>query len=268
MNLSKKYDTLIKESVGNEHTLSDCPYYDERYFAELKKEIEKRNLLEAFGALEFKEMSNGGIKICSVASSSRIGFLYGVQCGIKGYEKTDVRNGICRPHYDNFDAATNTFYEYKCHEFTTDSQQHNCFPNNPEGYKAVLSRHFLMNAEDVDCKDLFGTFGMEPCLFFDFKQFLCHVLGILSVASREVPANLQYVMFVPKKSVLDNPENKEIAEWLGMLEMRIRHIFEVMGEKQVRTCQGECGSLREFIKMSFRYQDVSEIEDIVYNKLK
>lgn len=268
MNFSKKYDDLIKQSIGNKHMLLDYPYYDDCYFAELRKEIEERNLLAAFGQLEFRKMSNGGIKICAVASSSRIGFLHGIQSEITGFEKKDVKNGICRPHYDNFDDITKTFYEYKCHEFTSDSLQHNRFANNPEGYKKLLSKHFIIEEANIDCQDLFQTFGIAPCLFFDFKQFLCHVLGILSVANREEPANFQYVMFIPRKSVLEDPANSEIADWLGRLKTQIIDIFEEMSKKHVVACNGESGTLKDFIRLRFEYQDVSEIVDFIYEKLK
>lgn len=267
MNISKRYDALIKQSVGNEHMLADCLYYNECYFKELSRVLEEKNLLNAFGALEFREMSNGGIKICAVASSSRIGFLYGMQNGIIGFEKDDVRNGICRPHYDNYDDKTNTFYEYKCHEFVSDRSDHNCFRYNQDGYKKLLSAHFFLEGADVDCRDLFKSFGLEPCMFFDFKQFLCHVLGILSVASYEVPANLQYVMFVPKKSILDDSANRDIADWKEKLETQIKYIFGEMGEKSVRTCNGERGLLKDFVKLKFKYQDISEIRDFIYEKL-
>jgi len=267
MNISKKYDALIMQSTGNKHMLSGCLYYDERYFNELKNAMKDENVLGAFGALEFKVMSNGGRKICAVASSSRIGFLYGMKNGITGFEKDDVRNGICRPHYDNYDDKTKTFYEYKCHEFISDRLEHNCFRSNLVGYKKLLSTHFFLEEDDVDCQDLFKSFDLEPCLFFDFKQFLCHVLGILSVASLEVPANLQYVMFVPKKSILDDPANRDIAEWKEKLETQIKYIFGEMGEKHVRTCKGERGLLKDFIKLKFKYQDISEVKDFVYEKL-
>jgi len=266
MNITKRYDELVKQSIGNEYMLPNCPYYDASYFAELEKALEDKNLLGAFGKLEFKEMSNGGKKICAVASSSRIGFLYGIQNGITGFEKEDIKNGICRPHYDNYDKATNTFYEYKCHEFTSDKLQHNYFKDNPEGYKKLLATHFLMEENDIECQDLFKTFGLEPCMFFDFKQFLCHVLGILSVAGLGAPAALQYVMFIPKKSILEEPTNREIADWLRGLETQINYIFREIGEKHVCACNGENGLLREFIKLGFRYQDVSEIRDFVYEK--
>lgn len=267
LNISKRYDELIKQSVKNEHMLADGLYYDERYAKELCKEMEDKEVFDAFGTLEFKEISKGKIKICAVASSSRIGFLYGMGNGIKGFEKKDVRNGICRPHYDNYDEKTNTFYEYKCHEFASDRLEHNCIINNPEGYKKLLSSHFFMGEDDIDCRDLFKSFGLEPCMFFDFKQFLCHVLGILSVASREVPAKLHYVMFVPKESILDEPANREIADWKEKLETNIKYIFEEMGEKKVRTCDGECGLFKDFIELNFMYQDVSEIKDFIYEKL-
>lgn len=267
MNIAKKYDVLIKQSVGNEHRLADGLYYDECYFNELKNVLEDKNLLDAFGTFEFKEMSNGRVKICAVASSSRIGFLYGMGNGVKGFEKDDVRNGICHPHYDNYDEKSNTFYEYKCHEFTSDRPDHNCFRYNLEGYKKLLSSHFFPEENDVDCRDLFKSFGVKPCMFFDFKQFLCHVLGLLSVVSRSTPANLQYVMFVPKKSILDAPENRDIADWKGMLERQINYIFEEMGEKKVKACNGECGLLKDFIKLKFMYQDVSEIRDFIYENL-
>lgn len=265
MNISKRYDALIKQSVGNEHMLG--VYYDERYSEKLRKAMEYEKVFDAFGALEFKEVSSSRIKICAVASSSRIGFLYGMGNGIKGFEKKDVRNGICCPHYDNYDDKTKTFYEYKCHEFTSDRSDHNCFRNNPEGYKKLLSTHFFLEEDDVDCQDLFKSFGLEPCLFFDFKQFLCHVLGILSVASLEEPANLQYVMFVPKKSILDDPANRDIADWKGKLETQIKYIFGEMGEKSVRTCNGERGLFKDFVKLKFKYQDISEIRDFIYEKL-
>ncbi len=253
------------QSVGEKHMLCGYPYYDDTYRKLLEKKLEDLKLTKPF-ELEFRDLKKNRIKMCAVASSSRLGFLHGVNNNIINFEKTDIKNGICKPHYDNYDPTTRTFYEYKCHEFCKDITTHNAISRGTEGYKKLIEQTFVWaDGDDIDVEDLFCTFGIEnKCMFFDFKQLLCHILGILSIATKDKPVELKYIMFVPKADILKDEKNKDILDWLDKLQDQIESIMCEMGEKKIKS---KDVLLKDCIKLSFEYCDVSTVKDFIYEQL-
>ena len=114
---SSLYDELMIKTLGNAHIKDGTVYYDDAYESLLKESLKKYGLLERYkGELG---RNSKGVKMCSIASSSRFCFLASktIMREIDEHEKVDVRNGCCNPHFDGYSKRNNTFYEFKCHEF-------------------------------------------------------------------------------------------------------------------------------------------------------
>mgnify|MGYP006873029024 CR=1 FL=1 len=221
---SSHYDRLMVETLGNTHLKPSSVYYDEAYEKALFAQLGKDSLLKTFEK-ELKRNSQG-VKMCSIASSSRLGYLASKKLyPLTHYEKNDLRLGCCAPNYDGYDANKEIFYEFKCHEFC--KQTHGDRLTN--SYIPLLEQ--VYGIKNSDPKSLrFSDFKMEvdgdPSIYeinFDFKQFLCHIFGILSLDQRtlRLKPTLKYVIFVPK-----SPFDEELRLFITeILRDQIQSLF-------------------------------------------
>ena len=171
--------------------------------------------------------------MASVASSSRFCYLalkdgaeaiggtgdivFEKECKIKGV-------GGTAPQLDAYVASENIFVEAKCHEMfdkkTTVMRE--SYQEYIAGKKEGIGFNVL-----VDLKVKKGYFNIPYDDFgftkefqsFDFKQFLCHLLGI---ACQRKPAKLVYLYFKP----LNDIRQKDIDDVFEKLSAEIRMAFE------------------------------------------
>ena len=209
-------------------------YYTEEEFEEF---LAQATLPEYKGSeLEERTNSKGKItppKMASVASSSRFCYLalkdgaeaiggtgdvvFEKECKIKGV-------GGIAPQLDAYVASENIFVEAKCHEMfdkkTTVMRE--SYQEYIAGKKEGIGFNVL-----VDLKVEKGYFNIPYDDFgftkefhsFDFKQFLCHLLGI---ACQRKPAKLVYLYFKP----LNDARQKDIDDVFEKLSAEIRMAFE------------------------------------------
>lgn len=256
---SKIYDQYILKTVGNKHIKKESVYYDTEYENALRKELEERGLTETF----VKELTynSEGLKMCSIASSARIGYLSSksVFKSISHFEKTDIKNGCCVPNYDGYDELNNVFFEFKCHEICSTS--HDVLSKS---YKSLLKSIYKIDIDDP--KDLrFSHFGIrvdgDPLINkinFDFKQFLCHMFGLLTknaIKNNKKPT-LHYVVFIP--DYLD----EEITKFLNEIEELIVNVINQYWDLNVTTEIGN-GKVKDFVNFKFEMVKVSSIKDTI-----
>jgi len=264
--IRKEYDRLILQSVSNRNIIPGTVYYDALYFEELKNALARHGVLEAFQGLEFRSYGEERIKICSVASSSRLGFLYGIDNGICNFEITDISNSICKPHFDSSEGRI--FFEYKCHEFTEATSEHNCISDS---YCELLKRHFKveLNGSNNLVQSFHIPLGNQENLCFDFKQLICHLIGLFSIATKENKVTLQYLMFTPAIDDQGNLKNgsQKLKSWYANLQNEIKRIFSHLNEMDVEMCNREHGKLKEFVSLTIAYIEASSVPDIVIEKI-
>ena len=220
---STKYDNLLLNEIGTTHIKYGTVYYDNLYFDLLKNKLSEDGLLDAYKN-ELKENSKG-IKMCSIASSSRFCYIAskGVYKEMDEFEKDDISYGCCRPHYDGYSSSLNTFYEFKCHEFCNNS--HDCLS---ESYNPLLKEVYDINISDPS-KLRFSDFGIkvedDPLINkinFDFKQFICHIFGIIAhIKNTNNKATLKYVWIIPSQT-----NDKELDDFIFLVKSQIDSIFK------------------------------------------
>ena len=186
------------------------------------------------GELEERTNSKGEItppKMASVASSSRFCYLalgngaeaiggndevvFEKECKIKGI-------GGTAPQLDAYIADENIFVEAKCHEIFDGKATEMRAPYQKyiSGKIEGIGFNVLANIEVKDNGYFnipYAEFGFDNKFHrFDFKQFLCHLLGI---ACQRKPAKLVYLFFKPKSDKYEEDINKlfeEVAEEVRM----------------------------------------------------
>ncbi len=256
----KEFDKLIMQSVNNTHIINNSFYYDNLYYTKLSAELKERNLFEVFSKRELQEVNRGSglIKMCSVASSSRLCFLYFAK-------DNDVRMEISLntgTHGNaQLDAAKdNVFYECKCHEIFDNHNKNN--NHLSLAYKKNLQKYFNINYQEDDenyCKLKLKDFYIPSNisiydLRFDMKQFLCHLFGLANNGG----GILQYIFFQPKKELIEiNPFCKGIY---AKLQEEILSIWDCAGIK--RMCKNNNIQIEKPQMI-----DVSTIDDIVLRNM-
>lgn len=212
------FDKLILKSVQeSNHIIPNKVYYDNAYSESLKKELNKRKCLEKFGAREFTKSRTGLIKICSIASSSRLCFLYFANKNVSFEKELLIGvNSRTKAHLDAYDNK-NTYYECKCHEIF---DNHNTKKNHLRlSYKKLIKECFNISYPDNNDEYLMlklSDFGIQKdtsiyYLEFDMKQFLCHLMGLANNGG----GKLQYVFFTPSvKEIELNALCKEVYSTL------------------------------------------------------
>ena len=260
---SAQFDNLMIQCLGDFHIKRGTVYYDDEYLQSLRAHLEKDNLLEAYKNELAEVVKNdplGRTKMCSIASSSRLCYLASktILTEIDGHEKTDTRNGCCNPHFDAYNSESFTFYEFKCHEFCQES--HDALVNS---YKPLLESLFGIKREDTADLRLMD-FGVEMTgnplinrIRFDFKQFICHIIGLLSIASKNHKPILQYVWVIP-----DVPVDNDLQRFVSDMESQIRSVFSQIGTLKTNTGK-EKGFLKEFVSFELKVIPATNIPDFV-----
>lgn len=262
LNEKKKFDQLILESINksNLHIKPNTVYYDDDYYNKLIIELKSRQLYESFAKRELQETSKGSgkIKMCSVASSSRLCFINFVndkqikfECslttGTKGKAQLDA-------------AKNNIFYECKCHEIF---DNHDTDKNHLRlAYKKNLQKYFgiIYQEKDEDyCKLTLSDFDVSEeksiyDLHFDMKQLLCHLFGI----AKNGGGKLQYIFFTPKKELIEN--NEFCRNMYKELEEEINQIWHC---EKIKAMINSCNIKLPPPQMI----DVSTIDDVIINNL-
>ena len=257
-----QFDQLILESMNpkKSHIKQKTVYYDDAYYTKLTTELKKRNLFESFSKRELQETHKGTglIKMCSVASSSRLCFINFVNDNQVKYECSLTTGTKGKAQLDAF--KENTYYECKCHEIF---DNHNTDNNHLRlAYKKNLQKYFGINYQEKDedyCKLTLRNFGINDDrsiydLRFDMKQLLCHLFGI----AKNGGGTLQYIFFTPKKDFVEtNPICKEIYKTLND---EIKSIWNCAEIKKM--CKENNIHLPEPM-----FIDVSTIKDIVLQNI-
>ena len=209
-------------------------YYTEEEFEEF---IAQADLPEYKGS-ELEERTNreGKItppKMASVASSSRFCYLAlkdGAEAiggtGEVVFEKGCKIKGVggTAPQLDAYVADGNIFVEAKCHEM---------FDKKTTVMRESYQEYIAGEKEDIgfnvpaELKVEKGYFNIPYSDFgfteefhcFDFKQFLCHLLGI---ACQKKSAELVYLFFKPKSQMY----KKDINDLFEELNREIKMAFE------------------------------------------
>ena len=265
---SSLYDELMVKTLGNAHIKDGTVYYDDAYESSLKESLKKYGLLERYkGELG---RNSKGVKMCSIASSSRFCFLASktIMREIDEHEKVDVRNGCCNPHFDGYSKRNNTFYEFKCHEF--------CERDGNISHTKITSMDYIPLLKDifnVDCSDpsklrfsdlrisMSGDLMINKTNF-DFKQFLCHIIGLMSIATKTNKPTLHYVWITPYQ-----PGNRELDDFVSFMDNQIDEIFLKTSELEVSNGK-EKGKLKEFINFSCDIIPAVDIDDFVLEGIK
>jgi hypothetical protein len=240
-----EFDKVILENLISKHGKEKFGYETNNgrvyplYYTkeEFEKFLTQAELPEYKGSeLEARANDKGNVtppKMASVASSSRFCYLalkdgaeaiggtgdvvFEKECKIKGV-------GGTAPQLDAYVASENIFVEAKCHEMfdkkTTVMRE--SYQEYIAGKKEGIGFNVL-----VDLKVEKGYFNIPYDDFgftkefhsFDFKQFLCHLLGI---ACQRKPAKLVYLYFKP----LNDIKQKDIDDVFEKLSAEIRMAFE------------------------------------------
>ena len=264
---SSLYDELMIKTLGNAHIKDGTVYYDDDYEKALINKLNEYGLFKQYQN-ELNKNSKG-TKMCSIASSSRLCFLASktIIKEIDEHEKTDIRNGCCNPHFDGFDSKNNVFFEFKCHEF--------CEIDGNINHTKITSKRYiplLKSIFNVDCEDpsklKFSDFGLlidgDPLITkinFDFKQFLCHIIGLLSIAKKDNKPTLNYVWITPYQ-----PDNKELNDFIEFMENQIDDIFAKTSELEVNTANGK-GKIKDFIDFTCDIIPADDIDDFVLESI-
>lgn len=257
------FDQLILESINknNTHIKPNTVYYDDEYYNQLVLELKERHLYESYAKRELKETSKGSskIKMCSVASSSRLCFLYFIKDN-KVTMEVSLNTGTSGNA--QLDATKDTaFYECKCHEIF---DNHDTDKNHLSiAYKKNFQKYFGITYQEKDedyCKLTLSDFGISEDksiydLRFDMKQFLCHLFGI----AKNGGGTLQYIFFTPKKELIE--KNDFCRNMYKELEAEINQIWK---------CKKIATMIKNFkIKLPQpKMIDVSTIDDVVIRNLK
>lgn len=193
--------------------------------SEYKRHYDKFNRGLGKELLE-KENSNGKFippKMAHVASSSRFCYLAlrnGTEAiggsGDVEFEKGCAIKGVSGfpPQLDAFVANENIYIEAKCHEIFDDKVMQMSISYWDYLFEKDKELGFNLPVGDEQKADEFyipfEKFGfINGCNRFDFKQFLCHLLGI---ASRGGSATLVYLFFKPKNERYQESINKVFDE--------------------------------------------------------
>lgn len=258
-----EYDKLLLEQIGDKYIKPGTVYYDIEYFRSLYISLFKDNLTSRY-KLELEENSQG-VKMCSIGSSSRFCYLAskGKYKYIHDLEKHDLVYGCCRPHYDGYSLYNNTFYEFKCHEL--------CYKSHRGFVKSYIP--LLKEVFNIDSNDLsslrFSDFGIkmdgDPIITkinFDFKQLVCHVLGLLShVEKTKKGTRLLYFWVTPSTE-----GNDELAKFIEKVSKQMDTIFTQFVELEINA-YGKKQKIKDIIELGYQIINAKDIRDVILEKI-
>lgn len=243
----EEFDELILKSINtSSHLIKGTHYFDEEYAHALGKYLgyEGEKLMN-----EFVDLGQGRTKICSVASSARLGALYFAKREFS-YPKPAGEFEKCLPikrvmgippHMDYYSVDTNTHFECKCHEILDD---HSCNKLKIK-YKKILEPMFwnpkfvtydkdyiypTLRSLGMIRTDLLDKLHLKLddsiyCLHFNVKQLLTHLMGLLS-NENSVTDKLQYVFFTPSIDFMHGPESYKVRALYDILKAEIELIMD------------------------------------------
>ena len=260
---SSKFDRLMLDTIGKTHIKGQTVYYDEEYYLNLVKHLAKDYVLNKYCA-ELTTNSQG-VKMCSIASSSRFCYLSSKDLfdDIDELEKTNIKNGCCRPHYDGYSEKNRVFYEFKSHEFCTKSHS-SLSTSYIDLLKDIFGIHTKTPSE-LRFSDFKMSIENDPSIYklnFDFKQFLCHVFGLLSIVTKDQKATLKYVWIVP-----DLPNNEELNSFVNMIRHeQIDKIFNQFSNLTINH-KDEKVKIKDLICFEFELVPAWKIKDPILEEL-
>ena len=254
MGISQKdFDELIKNScnkgknLGNKHyCINNGIYFNSKYKNELKKKIDDSNLYIKFPRREFNSNKKRLIKICSVASSSRLTFLYFYNQMCKNIKlEYPCKNGVHgNSYFDAYDEQNNIFYECKCHEICNKSGHSKlsiAYKSKLENLfdiknlkKDKTNKHFEISFGDLRVNDC----SKESCstsiykLHLDVKQLICHLIAMQNDES-DKEKHLQYIFFVPDE--YNNKKDKNVNELYKSLVSEWKAVINSKSFKAFKT---------------------------------
>lgn len=239
-------------------------YYNKTYFKSLVSVLIDRDSFSNFSR-EFKFYPNdrgGKYKICSVASSARLCFMYfQANPDITFEEELKTGLGGFPPTLDAYDVKKNVYYECKCHEFfkNYDVKEKKLKPTYRDlikehfGFKEIIEENERLEIKltDLEINDPRTIYQLK----FDLKQMLCHLLGIVKNHAQG-EATLQYIFFTPSESLRDT--NQEIE---GVYEELKEDIEMIWNSTFVK-------NFREKVELPDpKFIPVDKIEDLIGEKL-
>ena len=160
----------------------------------------------------------------SVASSSRLGYLYFQKQNIVVEKGLSVGVGSTKAQLDAFDDSKGIYYECKCHEIFDKHQKLR------KSYQNRLSEWFGIHGQikDEEIELSLQNFGIDACksddnsiyeLHFDMKQLICHLVGL----EKNGGGKLQYIFFTPSEKLIK--ENNWCLELYKELHTEIQLIW-------------------------------------------
>ena len=281
---SKKFDEAIKNSLKECDCFSDINeyYYNTTYSEKLKELLKETNQFEKFKKNEWKapsyhEKNKDLIKMCSVASSSRLAFLYFLDQVKNNIVELEVECnndlGGHNPQLDAFNNVDNIYYECKCHEICNKS--HNKLKikyidklkelfgiDDFEPIKDENEEYIELSLKDLDCK-----YGSKEWLYnsiynlhLDVKQLICHLIGMQNEHKNDKREyKLQYIFFKPSEKEIKKNNEIEILyktlskEWDMIINSKAFNYF-LENNKNIKINNP-------------KFVDVSEIKDIVLESI-
>ena len=194
----KEFDQVLKKQFQSEFFFCDTPYFKTNYAITLQKELDIDNVLGDFA----RELSiypdgphRGLYKMCSVASSSRLTYLYFrdkvknggdgscFECNLQIHDDQGkpIKGAVAHP--DVYISSEGTYYECKCHEIFDTK---NIILSNK--YQSLLLKEGLIKNEKLtegqdrillscDLLGLRNDMGELQKWKIDVKQMICHLLG-------------------------------------------------------------------------------------------
>jgi len=178
-----------------------------------------------------KEINDTNPKMAAYASSAR--FIYksfkdksnlkklglGIQCcEDRVFEK--IMKGKVRANFDMYleEGKTKYYFEAKCRELF---DYH--YPYFPKSYKEIAKELF----EDIEDKEYVKLKGLPEKLtgrlYFDIKQFVCHVLAIMN-ANNENTNYLIYLLYAPKELLESNDYKGIYDKFIEQYKSAIRYV--------------------------------------------
>ncbi|MGM9568838.1 MAG: hypothetical protein ACI3XC_02030 [Phascolarctobacterium sp.] len=255
-----QFDNIIRENVIKHGGLKYSPffeakgeekaytnYYNDTAFDDFCDEM-KNTYPKAYDAYkngpgkELDKRPPAPAKMASVASSSRFCYLAlrnGAEAlGLMGtpeFEKACPIKGLVPQTIANPDAffeEDNTYFEVKCHEIfdpqkTFKDKYRSLFLNNYKAFGFKKEQFNPMEGPDDFILDILGD-KHATIKRFDYKQLICHLMGIASNKDTNKTAALIYLFFKPKSA-------KYSVELENLFDELSHEIHLVFDNKHIRS---------------------------------
>lgn len=240
-----QFDTIIRDNILKHSGLKASPffeamdeemaytnYYNDTAFGDFCDDM-KTNYPKAYDAYKNgpgKEMDKrppAPAKMASVASSSRFCYLAlrdGAEAlglnGIPEFEKACPIKGLVpltNANPDAFFEKDNTYFEVKYHEIfdpqkSFKDKYRSLFINDYKAFGFKKEQFNPMEGPDDFILELFGD-KHATIKRFDYKQLICHLMGIASSKDTCTRATLIYLFFKPKSAKYSVELDNSLMSW-------------------------------------------------------